>query len=97
MKTNAILVGAALALAACATPNPTNDRLAARHVRPGVSTRADVDQLLGKPFNTFAVKSTKGTESTYGYTDMWGYAMELVVTYDEKGIVVARYAERQER
>jgi len=97
MKTSVMLIGAALALASCATPSTTNDRLAAYHVRPGVSTRADVDKLLGKPFNTFALKDTKGTESTYGYTDMWGYAMELVVTYDAQGIVVARYAEREDR
>ena len=91
MKTKAILACAALALAACAT-TPPNDPFATYHVRAGVSTRTDVDKLLGKPYRTIAVKGN--SESTYEYTDVWGYTMALIVTYDEKGTVVARYAER---
>ncbi|HEV8247181.1 MAG TPA: hypothetical protein VGP93_15495 [Polyangiaceae bacterium] len=96
MKANAILLAsAALALAACATTAPPNDVFAARHVVPGVSTRADVDKLLGTPYGTVTVQRTKGVETTYGYTDVWGYAMALFVTYDDKGVVVTRYAMRR--
>lgn len=95
MKTTLALAGAALALTACATTSPPNDVFAAAHVVPGVSTRADVDQLLGKPYEAITVKRLNHSEATYGYKDVWGYAMALFVTYDEKGIVVARYAERR--
>ena len=97
MKTKLVLAAAALALGACATTTtPPNDAFAASHVVAGVSTRAQVDQLLGKPYHTVALKDRK-SESTYAYKDIWGYAMALFVMYDDKGIVVARYAERLER
>ena len=94
MRTRLAVAFAALALGACATLDPPNDVFAASHVKPGVSTKADVDKLLGNPYELVPVKP-RGTEATYGYRDIWGYAMALVVTYDEKGVVVARYAERR--
>ena len=94
MRTRLALAFTALALGACATLDPPNDVFAASHVTPGVSTKADVDKLLGKPYESVPSKA-RGTEATYGYRDIWGYAMALVVTYDEKGVVVARYAERR--
>jgi peptidoglycan hydrolase-like protein with peptidoglycan-binding domain len=94
MRTRLALACAALALGACATLDPPNDVFAATHVKPGVSTKADVDKLLGKPYESVRSGSTR-TEATYGYRDIWGYAMALFVTYDEKGVVVARYAERR--
>ena len=95
MRTRLAIAAAALALGACATIDPPNDVFAAAHVKPGISTRADVDKLLGKPYESVPNKD-KGTEATYAYKDVWGYAMALFVTYDGRGTVVARYAERRQ-
>lgn len=94
MKARLAIAVAALALGACATIDPPNDAFAPAHVKPGVSTRADVDKLLGMPYELIPNKA-RGTEAVYAYKDIWGYFMALNVTYDEKGVVVARYAERR--
>ncbi len=97
MKINTILIAAAaLALAACAAGPIVPTAATASQIAPGVSTRADVDKLMGKPAYSFGETAKRPAESTYDYHDSFGQDASLTVTYDKQGVVQSTYSERQE-
>jgi outer membrane protein assembly factor BamE (lipoprotein component of BamABCDE complex) len=97
MKTNTILLAAAaLALAACAAGPTVPTAAKASQIKQGVTTRAEVDSLMGKPAYSFAETANRPAESTYDYHDSWGQDASLAVTYDKQGVVQSTYSERQE-
>ena len=100
MKRNSLLLAAvALAFTGCATvvtPRTTPTLAAASQVTPGVSTRGDVDQLLGTPRYNFAATTRAPAQATYDYHDAFGQDTELTVTYDAKGIVQSKFSTPQE-
>lgn len=93
MKThNLVLAAAALALAGCAVTAHTPTAATVAQIKPGVTTRADVNKLLGDPVYSFAQPS----ESTYEFHDAYGQDSLLVVAYDSKGVVASTFAQREE-
>jgi SmpA/OmlA family protein len=97
MKTHPILVAAAaLALAGCAAAPLTPTAATVAQIQPGVSTRADVDQMLGKPMYSFPDTAKRAAESTYEVHDAYGEDTSLTVSFSAKGLVESTYAERQE-
>lgn len=86
MRTNRLLVAAALIVAGCASPGtPTGNEAS---IVAGVSTRNDVATVAGKPV------AEQGTQSVYEYRDLWGYKTELGVTYDANGTVQSAFSQR---
>jgi outer membrane protein assembly factor BamE (lipoprotein component of BamABCDE complex) len=94
-KQNILIAAAALALAGCAVAPHTPTAATVAQIQPGVSTRADVDKMLGKPLYSFA-QTKYGPESTYEVHDAYGQDTSLTVSFDGKGVVQSTYAERQE-
>lgn len=97
MKTHSIFfaaVAAALAGCAVAPHTPTSATLA--QIQPGVSTRTDVDQMLGKPMYSFSESAKRSAEATYEVHDAYGQDTNFTVSFDAKGVVQSTYAERQE-
>ena len=97
MKThNIVLAAAALALAGCAVAPHTPTAATVAQIKPGMTTRADVDKMLGKPVYSFAQTAKRNAESTYDVHDAYGQDTTLIVSFDAQGVVGATYAERQE-
>ncbi|HEX4331688.1 MAG TPA: outer membrane protein assembly factor BamE [Usitatibacter sp.] len=88
------VLGASLALGACASlsgPPLDNQRVASIHA--GL-TQDDVRGIAGRPANVTGAPRAGGNEWIYPFTDLYGYASELDVTFDGNGRVVDTYAQR---
>ena len=99
MKSKLVLVaGAAMLLSACASfaPNTAKQSLVLSNIVPGVSTRADVEAMTGKPVHTFVGSHSGSMKSTYEFKDKFGYDSELVVRYNKNNVVEWKVASRDD-
>ncbi|HEX4781192.1 MAG TPA: outer membrane protein assembly factor BamE [Usitatibacter sp.] len=88
------ILGASLALGACASlSDPPLDNQHVASIHAGL-TQDDVRDIAGRPANVTGAPRAGGKEWIYSYTDPYGYASELDVTFDGSGRVVDTYAQR---
>lgn len=98
MKARLLLVaGAGVLLSACASlaPQP-RQQLVLSSIVPGVSTRAQVETMTGKPVHTFVGSHSGSMKSTYEFKDNFGYDSELVVRYNRDNVVEWKVALRDD-
>ena len=98
MKAKLLLVaGAGVLLAACASVTPTTKQhIVLSNIVPGVSTRAEVELMTGKPVHTFVGSHSGSMKSTYEFKDTYGYDSELVVRYNKDNVVEWKVASRDD-
>lgn len=98
MKAKLLLVaGAGVLLSACASIAPSpKQQIVLSNIVPGVSTRAQVETMTGKPVHTFVGSHSGSMKSTYEFKDQWGYDSELVVRYNKDNVVEWKVASRDD-
>lgn len=95
MKSPTLLIAAAaVALAGCAAAPHTPTSATVAQIKPGATTRAEVETMLGKPVYSFAQSTKQPAESTFEVHDAFGQDTSLTVIYDGSGVVDSTYAER---
>lgn len=55
---------------------------------------AQVQRLLGKPYQRIRFDNLRATAWDYRYVDTWGYLVELAVMADDQGKVVNKISKR---
>jgi outer membrane protein assembly factor BamE (lipoprotein component of BamABCDE complex) len=75
-------------------PVPLNDA-AAERIHPGMTT-AQVEGLIGAPWNTIRFDNTHTTSWDYEYQDGWGYDAVFSVIFDDAGMVVSKISVRRD-
>lgn len=67
-----------------------------RRIVGGVTTRAQVERLIGPPWRVVDFTNLRQVAWDYVFRDTWGYVVDFSVMLDERGVVAGTVAARRE-